>query len=337
MLNSLNSADPILTANIYASGLVDNLLQQGIVPFWRDMQGVRPDGDCWLWIMRYARGGEHLKIRLHGERAVVDSLRPLLHSHVEKWIEKARTYLAADPRVSNPKAPPIDAEDKVDSDFADRNFLATTYGRSYVSLPASPWLEDENFVALACGCLAATTGVFLTAVDEQGELSDGSKQSLLAKSLISALGASGLGDRTSATEYLAFHRDWLLRFFISESSKELEIRAHFDAQAGSSTARTKLAQLSDEEWARNSGAQEVEPWLRTFAALSAYTQSFAGSGEHQIDPFTTNVNFPPLFKMLHGMANQFGVTPLHEAYVHHLLIKAVEDHSLVPAQELAPV
>jgi hypothetical protein len=331
MLNSPNSADPILTANIYASGLVDNLLQQGIVPFWRDVQGARPDGGCWFWIMRYARGGEHLKIRVHGERAGADSLRPLLYGHLERWMEKARTYPAANLRVNNPKAPPIDAEDKAEANFADRTFVATTYGRSYVSLPASPWLEDKNFVALACRCLAATTGVFLAAVDEHGELSDGSKQSLLAKSLISALGASGLGDRTSATEYLAFHRDWLLRFFIPESSKELEIRAHFDAQASSSTARTRLAQLSDEKWARNNSGQEAEPWLRTFAALSAYTQSFAGSGAHQIDPFTTNVNFPPLFKMLHGMANQFGVTPLHEAYVHHLLIKAVENHSLVPA------
>jgi hypothetical protein len=37
------------------------------------------------------------------------------------------------------------------------------------------------------------------------------------------------------------------------------------------------------------------------------------------------------------MANQFGVTPLHEAYVHHLLINAVENHIPACPRELITV
>jgi hypothetical protein len=36
------------------------------------------------------------------------------------------------------------------------------------------------------------------------------------------------------------------------------------------------------------------------------------------------VTFPPTFKILHGLANQVGMPPLQEAFVHHLLLASVE-------------
>jgi hypothetical protein len=333
MANSVSLADPIVTANIYASGLVDDLLQHAIVPFWRDLGTAWPDDRCYLWTMRYARGGEHLKIRVHGDADAAASVRNLLRSHVELWVAKARVLPPVNTRVNNPKAPPIDVEDKADVSFPDRTFVCTSYGRTYISLPGSPWLEDDDFVALACRCLSGATGVLLATLSQQGMLSDAAKQTLLAKCLVLALAAAGLGERDGAIEYLSFHRDWLLRFFIPESSKELEMRTRFDLQAAQSVARTDLARLSEKEWLLRD-SPEREPWLQSLAALANYTQSFAGQSRYQIDPFASNVSFPPLFKMLHGMANQFGVTPLHEAYVHHLLIRAVECHRAELPQEL---
>jgi hypothetical protein len=336
MTNSASLADPIVTANIYASGLVDDLLQYAILPFWRDLRITWPEDCCYLWTMRYARGGEHLKVRVHGEAGAADSIRTLLRQHVEPWIAKVQALPPVDTRVSNPKALAIDVEDKAEVPFPDRTFVSTTYARTYVSLPGSPWIEDDDFVALACRSLSGTTGVLLTSLGRQVPLSGGDKQTLLAKSLISALAAAGLGSRDSALEYLSFHRDWLLRFFIPETAKELEIRTRFDVQAAQSGATAALARLSEQGW-RLRNSSEGEPWLQSLAALTRYTQSFAGQSHYQIDPFTSNITFPPLFKMLHGMANQFGVTPLHEAYVHHLLINAVENHIPACPRELITV
>lgn len=335
-MNSLShAADPSVTVNIYASGLLDDLLEHAIAPFWSQAQRSSPAGSCYLWIMRYARGGEHLKVRVHGPQDSANALKPLLFEHAERWIEKARSLPPAEPRRENPKAPPIDAEDKSDTPFADRTIISTTYGRTYVSFPASPWLEDDELVRLAGRCLAGTTGIFLETLAEQGALSDSQRQSLLAKALVQALRTVGWGDVFHAIDYLAFHRDWLLRFFIPESAKELEVRARFDAQANQGPVQDSLAQFIHQEWGRDSRSDEAAQWLQAYAALAAHTEKFAADSDHQIDPFTTNVTFPPVFKMLHGMANQFGVTPLHEAYVHHLLIATLTNrHSLV-ARELA--
>jgi hypothetical protein len=42
-------------------------------------------------------------------------------------------------------------------------------------------------------------------------------------------------------------------------------------------------------------------------------------------PFAADVSWPPLFKVFHGMANQIGLVPLQEAYVHHMLLAILKD------------
>jgi hypothetical protein len=329
------TSDPAVTVNIYASGLLDELLHDAIAPFWAQVQKVSRDANCYLWVMRYARGGEHLKVRLHGSPEAANSLRPLLFEHAERFLENARRLSPGATRRENPKSPPIDLEDKAETPFPDLSIIGTTYGRTYVSFPASPWLEDDQLIGLASQCLAATTSIFMAKLMEHGPLSENQRQSLLAKTLVRALRLLGWGDHSSAAEYLAFHRDWLLRFFIPESAKELSLRNRFDVQANQGVAQETLARFIEQEWGEGGGSYEDTPWLQTLSRLGAYAESFQSHGDYQIDPFTRNVTFPPVFKMFHGMANQFGVPPLHEAYVHHLLIATLGNRRSWASNELA--
>jgi hypothetical protein len=329
------SSDPTVTVNIYASGFLDELLHDAIAPFWAQARELDCDANCYLWVMRYARGGEHLKVRLHASTEAANSLRPLLFEHTERFLASAQRLSPGANRRENPKAPPIDLEDKAEKPFPDLSIIGTTYVRSHVSFPASPWLEDDHLIGLASRCLAATTGVFMAKLMEQGPLSENQKQSLLAKTLVRALRVLGWGEHSRAAEYLAFHRDWLLRFFIPESAKELSVRDRFDVQARQAPAVETLARFIQQEWREGGGSSPDTPWLQTFSRLGEYTGSFQSHGDYQIDPFTRNVKFPPVFKMLHGMANQFGVLPLHEAYVHHLLIATLSNRSSWTANELA--
>lgn len=318
------SADPAITANIYASGLLDHLIRDAIAPFGREVAELYPDGYK-LWIMRYARGGEHLKIRIHGKKDYEQHIQQLLGRWVENWFEQVASKAPADSRNDNPKAPAIDIEDESSTKFADRSVVWTHYRRTYISFPASPWLEDDEFIGLAAQALSASTEVYLEAVTQEEMQLNSKKQTVLAKALISGLLAAGMLEPSITVEYLTFHRDWLLRFFIKETSKELETRSRFQQQAqGSQRAIASLIEFRERE--AHSMNESTRPWPVAVSKVAKYVQQFQSDQHYQIDPFTKNVAFPPLFKIFHGMANQFGIMPLHEAYVHHLLIKVIEEY-----------
>lgn len=312
--------DPSITANIYASGMLDDVVLEAIFPFWVELERSQPSRRNFLWLMRYARRGEHLKIRVHCAPAAVECLKVELSRALDAWIERQAGVEAVDVRCINPNAPAIDVEDDQAEPHPDRSFLWTQYRRTHVSLPGSPWLNDDTFAGLAYRCLSESTNVVMRAFAERRTLGDGDKQSLLAKSLIGALDAAGLLSPALAGEYFRFHRDWLLRFFVRDSSKETEIRARFSEQADRSAARASLLTLAERVWRHGS----PDPWPSTLQHMVCYVGQFEGNPEYQIDPFTSNIAFPPLFKMFHGMANQLGVLPFQEAYVHHLLASVVD-------------
>ena len=141
--------------------------------------------------------------------------------------------------------------------------------------------------------------------------------------------------------YLAYHRDWLVRFSLSQRNadplKAAEIRKYFDDQvaATAASALEPLCGVVAAQWHPEAKADEAElqGWSSSLSSLRAYAAPLAAQPGYRLDPFATNPAFAPYFKVLHGMANQVGLNMLNEAFTHHLLLQAVT--SVVHAPEPA--
>lgn len=323
MSSSTRYPDPLVTANIYASGLLDDVLLHVVAPFRRDVQDI--SGETYLWVVRYSRGGQHLKVRVHGAPEHQDEIRTLLATRADTFFESLRNVPPASPRTSKPSAPAIDLEDALESEFADRSIVWTTYRRSHVTLGMKPWLSDDSFVALACECLARGCDLTLAAAESGGLQSLATRQKLLIDLLMPALVALGLDSDEKALSYLAYHRDWLLRFFVAETAREQQLLRHFEE-------KTAAIPEALEGFRNVIGGLRAHPpddrWSGALSEFAAYLNEFSGISEYDLDPFTREISFPPAFKVLHGLANQIGMPPLQEAYVHHVLMSSMEAGAL---------
>ncbi len=77
--------DPVLTANVYCAGRLDDLLLRALADFWQRVRGEDPAPACKIWFVRYRRGGEHLKVRVHGPAEMAPFLREELRQAVERY------------------------------------------------------------------------------------------------------------------------------------------------------------------------------------------------------------------------------------------------------------
>ena len=316
MTNAFRSPDPLLSANIYASGWLDAIIAEVIAPFGRNLHTI--SDQSYLWVVRYSRGGQHLKVRVHAPSEQREAIKERLNNQAEDYFAAAR-QLHASERISRPKLPPIDVEDQAAEEFPDRSLVWTTYQRSHVTLGPPVWLRDDSYVALACACLGSGCALLLDAV-EAGEWQPmARRQQLLAEALLAALPRGGFDNFQHSAQYFKYHRDWLLRFFVAETAKEQEMISQFRRQARSATVE-QLRDIARQQWAD----PQNTAWPRALAALSTYTAGFRGQSAFDVDPFTSDVTFPPMFKIFHGLANQIGIPPLQEALVHHLLLTATE-------------
>ena len=114
--------DPILSANLYGSGRLCEVIAHLVAPFWKQYRRLSAEPGSYLWLLGYARCGEHLKLRLHGPDFQSPLLRELLAAAQESYFARCAPPAAAK-RVSAPTAPPIDAEDRAALDYPDRHFF----------------------------------------------------------------------------------------------------------------------------------------------------------------------------------------------------------------------
>jgi hypothetical protein len=332
-------ADPVLTANIYCTGRLDAVLFRAVAPFWRELRSRDPERLCFLWVMRYGKGGEHLKVRIHGP----DSWRPVLR---DLLAEKVLTFLASlPPPQETPREPPgewapvIDAEDETDGgDHPDRSLLWTTYGRSAVSLGGKPFLTDDRYAALFTRCLAAgCERVLALEPGAEGALAHSVRQRALLTALIRGLAALRFppGERAS---YLAYHRDWLLRFSLppeerAESEPVERLCRRLDGQiARMGEALLPLRRAVDSAWSGNGQSGDAEDaeeepdagWRRSLAGLLGYIAPLCRDPHYRLDPFASDPVFAPVFKVFHGLANQLGLKRMDEAFAHQVLLRIAE-------------
>lgn len=322
-------SDPILTANVYCAGRLDEVITQAVAPFWRQWRdGGAAAGDSsgsgWIWLMRYGRCGEHLKIRIHAPEVEGPRLRQAFERAVNTYLSTLDGASEED-RRSRQDAPPIDAEDDSASDYPDRSLLWTHYGRSHVALGGGPFLHDDRYHSRFTTCLARGCAVVLAALeaDAQGRISHSRRQNTLIKLLLSGLSGLGFHGETRVA-FLAYHRDWLIRFAVRRSrageEKAQQLLRRFDTQMERMGDPAGAIQRLGESLGVSAEAALFAAWGDSLGDLLGYIADFRDRPEYQIDPFAKDPVYTPIFKVFHGVANQLGLNMLDESFTHHLLL-----------------
>ncbi len=206
--------DPLLTANVYCAGRLDAVLHRGVAPFWRRFREDHAEEQAYLWCVRYPRGGEHLKLRLHAAEA----LEPELRSALEVSVTEALRELGSAPIAPAPPRPGRAAHRR-------RGRLRSSARRSELPLDALP--EERCLLRRRaaprrrslCGALDALPrcglreGARRPPAGHTGNVAFRARQIPLLKAGISAMASLRWSpERRSA--YLAYHRNWLLRFVL---------------------------------------------------------------------------------------------------------------------------
>ena len=330
--------DPVLAANLYCSGHLDEALYQVIGPFRRAVRQREPGVGTHVWVLRANEGGEHLKVRLHGSDALADPARVLLRHATNAFFARLGT--------PEEKRPPAWREagslvvDRARSGHPDRSLIWTAYQRNPIWLGDKPFLDDDGYVSRITRCLsAACERVLFLEADAKGWVPQRVRQSALLEGLIAGLAVSV--DTRSA--YLEYHRDTLLRAR-SEEGTMPDLLENFDRriEAMGSTADA-LRRSARSAWVVD--AAEAEPkrsdaaWCGALANLVWYIRPLCDDPDYRIDPLAGDSCFVPLFKAFHGFANQLGLNLIEEAFACHLLlsVSAPTPDSLPAKQETGTV
>jgi hypothetical protein len=341
-LRSLWFPDPLVSGNLYCSHELDSALLRLAVPLRRRLREAAGDG-VGIWVVRYAKRGEHLKVRIHGPREIEEPAREILRRTAEELLG-ALGPPRDEPRKVRPDAIAIDQEDRSPDEAPDRSFVFTHYGRSHVSLGGEPWLQDDEYRALMTTCLARACDLLLDVLEprlESGEIpTHGQRQKLLLKALLSGIAALRF-PRKKAEAYLAYHRDWLIRFPLragGDEQRAADALAHLDQRTRNATTTVAALGRATAAWTGTPpAAAGAEPWPQALADLMDYLARFRDDPEYRLDPFAEDAVFSPLFKVFHGLANQLGLRMLDEAYAHHLLLRSsTRDPTLYRSLALIP-
>ncbi len=324
-----HAPDPVLAASVYADRGLDGLVLGVAAPLLARLREADPGWS--LWMVRYARGGEHLKLRLHGPAGGAEEARTLAAAAVEAHFAALPPADPAAERVARPDAPAIDPQDEPAGVRPDRALVWTTYRRSPVSLGPPRFLDDDGYAARITAALAAGAALVLEGLrpDDAGGMPGAARQRVLLAALIAGAGALPPEARAG---YLAYHRDWLLRFALPDDEAQEKLLAHFASRTAAGSTAEQVRRAARAQWDEDGASADgpAAAWRAAVAALAAYQERFRGVPD--VDPFTAEPAFPAVFKALHGTANAAGVGMLDEAYLHHLLLAAAgEPAGAVPA------
>jgi hypothetical protein len=324
-----HAPDPIVTASVYCSGRLDHVIHEALKPALSRLREEEPDGGWMLWFIRYAKLGDHVKVRLHGPANRAEQARRAVHDAVEAFLDRLPPADPDETRIVGKHVPSIGPEDDAAEAPPDRSLIWTEYRRSYVTFGPKRLLGDDAYVARMTECLGRSTDLVLetTRLQETGGIAGSVRQRALIRALIVGLGATGFdaGDRRA---YLAYHRDWLLRFWSTDSARDAETLAAFEARVASmGPTVAQLRRAADAAWDTDAPPRPDDAAGRygeAVAALRDYAEPLRRQGTERDDPFTDEDAFPLVFKAFHGVANQVGLGANNEAFIHHLLLRVAE-------------
>lgn len=319
-----------LSANLYCDRGLDDVLRRVVSPLSQRLErrGAAPPP---LWFTRYARRGQHLKLRIHADEAERLAIGAELEALAGSlWESLPPRDASSPPRLSNPALPAIDREDEPEEDCPDRSLLWTRYRPSPLTFGNECYLADPRHLDLFCDCLSAHTRCVLRSLaagapDAPAKLG----QPRLLQAVIAGLFALDLTP-AEQLDYLRYHRDWHLRYLLSQSPAETrpeEVLANLDRKVERTAATVEsLSAIIAEQRAR-AGGEEDDGWGELRAALAAFfahVSTYRGRPEFDVDPYTSDAAFLPLFKVLHGIANQLDVAIYLEMYTYQLILRSAE-------------
>jgi hypothetical protein len=319
--------DPILTASIFCDRRLDQVVHRVVAPAFARLRAEHPDADWGMWWVRYARNGDHLKVRVHGPAERADDARRALNDDAEALFAALPPTDPEEVRFKRAGSPPIDIDDEATEDYPDRSLLWTTYRRSHVSLGPKALLREDGYVSRMTACLTAGGALVLesTSLDAEGRIPGAGRQRAVLRALFAALRAAGFGAAERA-EYLAYHRDWLVRFNAGDEAGEAHVRGGFDRQVERVGATVQqLARMAAAQWNPSpapAGKEMDTRWREAVAELSAWSEALRA--QPSLDPHTEQRAFPLVFKALHAVANQAGLDMMNEAFLYHLVGRGVE-------------
>jgi hypothetical protein len=329
--------DPIITANIYCSRYIDDLLRDAVAPYRIAMRDT--NDDSFLWFFRYGKRGEHLKLRVHAPAARRDVLRANLEQTISRFLESIADAPLPAKRISKSALPSVDAEDALDDDYPDRSLLWTTYRRSPVIVGDPIYAQDDRHMTLFTRALAASADFLLAEVlpasREPGYLQH--RQSSFLKLIIAGIASTGL-ETTQWSVYFRYHHDWLIRHLLSQVSLGVdaaalnaELTGHVDKVRGAIPALARIMTAHQaERHGGNAPSGRLATWRGAVHDFFSFVQRYRGRPEYDRDPYTDDHSFLPLFKVLHACANQLGFRISNEAFLYRLLIEAATDRGVSP-------
>lgn len=322
-------ATPLLSASVYDQRQHDLLLDEFLRPFW-DASNLKEEGG-FLWTMRYGAGGEHLKLRLHGPERYEPKTRQELAAVLDRFVESLPP--SEQEQTAGGRFPAIDPEDEEEGLRPDGSWRWTTYRPSPFVLGAEKLAQDQELAGLYAHAQSAVAEIVMREVAPR-RLDPSfatSRQSLFIRMLILSFAALGF----SAAEreaYLRHHRDWLVRFLIvktksPEASPDTVLAPLRERIAKMGPTLDAIHQRLE---AASAGAgPDAHPvfsdWQQRLGAFFAYVSTFRGDPAYDLDPYTNDHAFLPLFKLLHGASNQFGFRMSNELFVYHLLLAATSE------------
>lgn len=332
--------DPAVTASVYNAHRLDDLLLRGIAPFWQQVKSGELGHLCRIWFVRYRRGGDHLKVRIHAPEEMVPELRRQLQEAVDRYFAGLPPHTAEEALEKRGRAelPPLDREDRTSDEYPDRSLLWTSYERSHVSLGGSPLLQDDVYVGHLTRFLSDAGEQLLKdlKLDESGSVPHQKRQTLLMKMIIGSLATLDFSEE-QRTGYLLHHRNWLLRFALikalDRAEKASELLGRYQRQIEKMGAGIgPIERTMQRIWDAPAGEGPAGP-LRL---LADHLETFRGIQAYQLDPFSEEPAFTGIFKALHSVANQLGLPMHEEAFTYHLLLHVRAPRKAAAGLQLMP-
>ena len=158
-------------------------------------------------------------------------------------------------------------------------------------------------------------------------------------------------DNEQWLDYLTYHRDWLIRFLVAnvapaQSDRET-ILAEFAPRItrmdqGLEILANVIRTASDHPGGPHNPQgepttnDERDKWHQSVGIFFEHVVTYRDRPEYDQDPYTDDYSYLPLFKVLHGAANQFGLRLSNEAYMQHILGTAAE-RALSQLQPQSPI
>jgi Lantibiotic biosynthesis dehydratase C-term len=317
--------DPFFSANIYCANLLDELIHEAILPFWLSLRGIHRD--CYIWIARYMRGGEHLKIRVHGHAELRGQTEILLNAAVGRFLEAHYNERQTQSnRESYSDQFPVDPEDECTTAYPDHTILLTRYRRVPGIIGRQPLANDERLTALFIRSIGLGTEIILERFkpDHTGLFQGKLRMSLALRFFAGALSVFGSTSELSAV-YLKYHQELLLLLLKGDRARMEEQFRALPVNIEGTTRYLRSALTYDNKSCPDNLHPLYQEWLYSFEVLFRYTVQLSNCPAYLRDEHMKDQVLATPFKLLHALANQVGLGALNELYLCHLLLQALPE------------